>query len=744
MTGFLWSSSGILGRLCAVASRQLNSLTMRYPFLLLILTGWFLGHASASAAMRLWTDVQGRKVEASFVKLESGVVFMQTATGAIFSVPLERLSAEDQSLAKSLPATAAPALAPLGADASLSQAAARIDQLVELGMQRGNLRRTEAATKSGSSVLPAPVKPNPPVTDEQFVRRIYLDIAGRIPNYDETLAFMRSTEGDKRARLIDRLLASEAYVSHFYNYFAEALRIKEDLGRNLVRGTPYIQWVKQSLRDNTPWDQMAYAMVTAEGKMWSNGAAGYLLRDAGMPLDNLSFTLQVFLGTDVACAQCHDHPFADWTQRQFYEMAAFFGSTVTELGGSAFPKGDPGERLVKQSLELMKSKGVDGEQYRGMIGDVIGANKFGVFDIGENRTALPADYRYKDGSPGERIEPKLIMWSSSDKDNPAYQLAAQAAQRKSVKTREIFGRWLTHPSNPRFAMTIANRLWARAFGKALTPSVRNIDNPEEAYNPDLLRHLAAEMVRLRFDMKAFQRIIFNTRTYQREATTEDLPMGEPYYFQGPMLRRMTAEQAWDSYMTLVLGDPDSIKNPEADLYGRSMDINLNTVDAQTLLQKVSMMNSIAGRRQARMGATLTDAGGKDMNKIVVYGNMKLMRASELEQPAPEGHFLRDFGQSERFTIDGSTKDGSSPQILMMMNGLAQQMLTSPDSLIARNMEKVKGPPDKVEVVFLSILNRHPTFREKDIARKAFAAEGEAAYGNIIWSLLNTREFFFVQ
>ena len=313
-----------------------------------------------------------------------------------------------------------------------------------------------------------------------------------------------------------------------------------------------------------------------------------------------------------------------------------------------------------------------------------------------------------------------------------------------MKSREVFGRWLTHPANPRFAMTIANRLWARAFGKALTPSVRNVDDPEEAYNPELLRHLTAEMLRLRFDMKAFQRIVYNTRTYQREATTADLPMGEPYYFPGPVLRRMTAEQAWDSYMTLVLGDPDAVKNTEADLYGRSMDINLSTVDAQTLLQKVSMMNSIAGRRQARMGATLTDAGGKDMNKIVVYGNMKLMRASELEQPAPEGHFLRDFGQSERFTIDGSTRDGSSPQILMMMNGLAQQMLTNKDSLIARNMEKVKGPPDKVEVVFLSILNRHPTFREKDIARKAFAAEGEAAYGNIIWSLLNTREFFFAQ
>jgi hypothetical protein len=715
----------------------------------LLLIAWLCLAAGAAAApdVRVWTDLQGRKLEAAFLKLEGGTVFIQSAAGVLFSLPLERLSPEDQQLAKTLPPSPMTplSLTPLAADAPLAQAAERVDQLVESGLQRANLLRAETAAKTGARSAPPLLKPNPPVSDEIFVRRIYLDIIGRIPNFDETTAFLRSADADKRARLIDRLLNSEGRVSHLYNYFAEMLRIKEDLGRNMVRGTPYVQWVKQSLRENVPWDKMVYAMLTADGKMWSNGAAGYLLRDAGMPLDNLSFTLQAFLGTDVACAQCHDHPFADWTQRQFYEMAAFFGSTLTQMSGRAFPNGDPGERLLKDAMALMKSKGVDGEQYRGMLGDVIGANKFAVWDSGENRTALPQDYRYKDGTPGERISPKFIMWSEEDAKNPAYQLAAIAAQRRGVRPREIFGRWATHPANPRFAITIANRLWSRAFGRALTPSVRNVDNPDESFNPDLLRHLAAEMVRLRFDMKAFQRIVFHTRAYQREATTEDLPMGEPYHFQGPVVRRMTAEQAWDSYMTLVLGEPDAVKAPEADLYGRSMDIKLTTVDAQTLLQKVSSMNSIAGRQKERMGAALTDAGGKSMDgKIVVFGNMKLMRASELEQPAPAGHFLRDFGQSERFTIDGSSQDGSAPQILMMMNGLAQKMLTNKDSLIARNMEKVKGPPEKVEVVFLSILNRHPTFREKDISRRAFAAEGEAAYGNIIWSLLNAREFFFVQ
>jgi hypothetical protein len=709
--------------------------------------------AADAPAPRIWTDVQGRKVEATFVKLENGTVYIQTAAGLVFPLPLNRLSEADQKLAQTLPPSESlmPSLAALGDGATTAQAAARIDQLVEMGWQRENLRRADAAAKgknTGDSAEDAPLPPlkgNAPLSDEQFVRRIHLDIAGRIPNYEETVSFMRSRDPQKRAKLIDRLLDSPGYVSHMYNYLAESLRIKDDFDRNLVRGTPYIQWAKQSLRENKPWDKTVHEMLTANGNMWANGAAGYLLRDAGMPLDNLSYTLQLFLGTDVACAQCHDHPFADWTQRQFYEMAAHFGQTTTQLGGEDFPNGDPSERLLKECLDLLKSKEIDGEQHRGLISDVINANKFSVGDRTENRMVLPGDYKYKDGSPGEKVSPKLILWNAEDANLPAYKLA-ETASAKGARPREVFAIWATHPTNPRFAMTIANRLWERAFGKALTPSSLNVDHPEEAYNPELLRHLAAEMVRLKFNMKEFQRIIFNTQTYQREATNNELAMGAPYYFPGPVLRRMTAEQAWDAYMTLVLGDPDQVKNPDADLYSRSMDINLATVDAQTLLQKISMMSSLGARNEARMGATLTDAGSKkqDMSKVIVYGNMKLMRASELEQPAPPGHFLREFGQSERFTIDGSSTDGSSPQVLMMMNGLAQKMLTSQDSLIARQMEKVKNPPDKVEVVFLSILNRHPTFREKDIARRAFAAEGEAAYGNIIWSLINGREFSFVQ
>lgn len=137
------------------------------------------------------------------------------------------------------------------------------------------------------------------------------------------------------------------------------------------------------------------------------------------------------------------------------------------------------------------------------------------------------------------------------------------------------------------------------------------------------------------------------------------------------------------------------------------------------------------------------ASGTMENASLTYEGMILRRAATLEQPAPNGSFLIDFGQSPRALIDGSTKTGSVPQVLMMMNGKAQKMLTSSDSLIFRTMEKVKSPPEKVEALFLSVLSRKPTLAEKDIAKRALSS-GDDGYSNMIWALINTREFIFIQ
>jgi hypothetical protein len=182
-----------------------------------------------------------------------------------------------------------------------------------------------------------------------------------------------------------------------------------------------------------------------------------------------------------------------------------------------------------------------------------------------------------------------------------------------------------------------------------------------------------------------------------------------------------------------------------------------------VLMKYAAYQNMAAKERAMMGGGLADAGGDMMmegskskkknkddapdmmmeNASISYGGMVLRRAAELEQPARPGHFLTDFGQSPRNLIDGSSKVGSVPQVLMMMNGKAQEMLTSNDSLIFRTMEKVKSPGEKVESLFMSVMSRRPTLAEKDIAQRALAT-GDDGYANMIWALINTREFIFIQ
>ena len=745
----------------------------------LFVTALVAGSALA-ADQRTWTDNKGRQIPAAFVSLEGEFVTLQTADGTQHRFPLAILSNEDQAEAKKL-ATAAPAPAAGGAaqpayvaNATVAQAAATIDSWVAKGLVRANPERI----KNGKAPI---TKFNAPCNDEQFVRRVYLDIVGRIPNHDEATSFIKNSAPDKRAKLIDQLLDSPGYSSHMFNYVAEMLRVKDDFGGgNNVRGVPYINWLQQQVAKNAPWDKMVYEMLTATGKMWDkkadgtyNGAAGYLLRDSGMQLDNLANSLAVFLGTDVACAQCHDHPFSDWTQYQFYEMASFFGATSTRYtprvaNNRKAKQGDMMEdmsRKLMPEIEAMIEKGGgDLTRVRNGLQNYIGANRYAVVDLQTNSTKLPHDYKYKNGKPGDPVSPKFITWSKDDTKLAAYKQKTKVEE----DLRASFASWATHPSNPRFAMAIANRMWKRAFGVAVAEPVTNIDDPNQSANPELLKHLAAEMVRVKFSLKDFMRIVYNTRAYQSEATTEAIAMGEPYYFQGPVLRRMTAEQAWDSYMTLVLGEPDKYKKPLEDLYSKSIDLDLYNpkLDAQTVLMKFAAYQNMAAKERAMMGGSLADAGGDMMmmddnkskgkgkggdkapdmmmeNASISYGGMVLRRAAELEQPARAGHFLTDFGQSPRNLIDGSSKVGSVPQVLMMMNGAAQAMLTSNDSLIFRTMEKVKSPGEKVEALFMSIMSRRPTLAEKDIAQRALSS-GDDGYANMIWALINTREFIFVQ
>jgi len=253
----------------------------------------------------VWTDKEGQKLDARFCGLAGEFITLQSRDGRTFHFKAEMLSAEDIIFAKSCVDLArrnsfSPAV--------IASAAADIDRLVS------------AVLVANKQTL------NAPSTDEQFLRRIYLDAAGRVPTAAEATKFLASNAPDKRAKLIDELLYSSGYTMQMFNWMADLLRVKDTFAKG-VPAFSFEDWLKARLSAGTPWDKLVSEMITADGRLSDNGATGFMLFDAEMPLDGVSNLMTTFLGTNMACAQCHDHPLAEWTQRDFYQMAAFFGAT---------------------------------------------------------------------------------------------------------------------------------------------------------------------------------------------------------------------------------------------------------------------------------------------------------------------------------------------------------------------------------------------------------------------------------
>jgi len=588
----------------------------------------------------------------------------------------------------------------------LSQAltsAKKIDQLVAANYKKHN------------------VKPNPKTTDAQFLRRIYLDITGTIPTYRETRAFLNSQRPGKRQRLIDQLLGSDGYSSHYFNYWADVLRYTDRLNSN-VRGEPYRQWIKQSLAENKPWDKMVNEMLTADGLIWKNPATGYLQRDAGMPLDNMNNTVRIFLGTRIGCAQCHDHPFDRWKQKEFYQMAAFTFGTLTSTGGGDtryFKAGkNPNQRLRDEYYAIEQEEEDRRRKYYG-LNRLIRQNMTIVNDRLGRKIRLPHDYAYDDAKPKDIIEPKVLF-------------GKPAKIKKGEVPRTTFAHWLSSKDNPRFALTIANRLWKQAFGLGQIEPVDDMMDETVAENPELMKFLESEMKRLNFDMKEYLRIIFNTETYQRQACFQEVNLGEPYHFPGPILRRMTAEQAWDSFLTLAVVKPYEYREFPSNIRTDILGVDLETISATELLE-------VNGKIRKAV-----DSGRAKRQKKYMYKGVLLARASELPSPTPPNHFLRMFGQSNRELISASSKRGSVPQVLFMFNGPITHMLLERGSMMHRNIIQQKTIKDGVKAVFMTTLNRYPDKDEAQIAIEEIKKNGMNGYGNVIWSLANTREFLFIQ
>ena len=574
------------------------------------------------------------------------------------------------------------------------------------------------------------ISPNLKTTDEQFVRRVYLDVVGRIPTALEVNKFLTNKAPNKRSDLIDDLLNSPGYSSHFFNYWADILRVTDKLHPQ-VPSVAYTQWIKESLEQNKPYDEFVYEMLYSNGKVWDNPASGYMIRDTGMPLDNMNNTIRTFLGTQIGCAQCHDHPFDRWTQKEFYQIAAFTYGAQTKVGAKD-KKRFGGENInLKLRGEVTKIKP---DENVGRYNRLINGNLFEVYDLPARKLKLPHDYAYDDAKPNQVINPKTLWGNEAD-------LASAAAP------REAFAQWVTSKENPRFAKTIANRLWKKLMGVGQIEPVDDITDDSVAENEKLMKFLSYAMIQLDFDMKEYLRILLNSEIYQRQASTFDPEDGDEYHFPGPLLRRMTAEQVWDSFITMSVPNADEYQARPAFVEADILNVDLTETSGQDLIDRLVSYQLAVGGKNKRIREEMFKYKGTEIEGAAT---MLLARASELPQPAPVGHFIRQFGQSDRELIQSSSTQGNVPQVLQMFNGPITHIMLDEKSPLARALSREPTTDGRIDAIFKTILGRAPTANELAIARKEItemAAKEEnkkAGYGNVIWALINTREFLFIQ
>jgi hypothetical protein len=350
------------------------------------------------------------------------------------------------------------------------------------------------------------IQPSPVVDDATFLRRASLDLTGRIPAPKAVQAFVADSapSRQKRAKLIDQLIASPAFTDHWTVKWGDLLQSsRKYLGDKGVYA--FREWIHDSIAANKPYDKMARELLTARGSSYDEPAANYfrVTRDAKPTMEK---TTQVFLGVRMVCAQCHDHPFERWTQNQYYQMAAFFSPVGLRAGYEV------GEEIL--------------------------------FD-------QRSDYEMKHPKDGHVVRPEYLVATAAGGSVPS-----------DEHRRDALAQWITSRDNPFFAKAIANRIWSYFFGKGIIDPVDDIRASNPPSNPALLDALTKDLIAHNFDLQYLMRTIANSRAYQTSIETNEWNAGDRDNFSHAFPRRLAAEELMDAVSAAAGARPNFPEVPE--------------------------------------------------------------------------------------------------------------------------------------------------------------------------------------
>ena len=564
-------------------------------------------------------------------------------------------------------------------------------------------------------------EPRPEIDDYTFCRRIYVDAIGRIPTIDELEGFVSDDRSDKRARLVETLLHSKGYDSHWYNYWADLLRVK-DVGDKLHHSGNYSEWIKDAVRRNKPFNKIAHELINASGELYKpgNGATGFYAREP-MPLDHLANSVKTFMGMSIECAQCHDHPFEDWTQQDFYKLAAF--TSKTHLRVDPLPK-DEKETYAKDRKILKQRDFDEWIVYR----ESIRVKHASIYGNGTGYMRLPHDYQYNDGKPHEVMVADVLFGKKPQVDYQMTKEKLESLPKKhfgpEINARRAMADWVTSEENPMFTKATVNRVWHQIMGTELVGQLGGLTLEDLGKHPELTEKLIAIMKASKYDPKAFLSALFNSRTYQSKALA--LSAAPPaYVLDGPIVRRLAAEVIVDSFLSLKTETPDKYVATEfrwdgfTHFYDKSQEYTV----------KDFVDYSIKGPGR---GAFQNREEREAMKRNGDMGPKKLWRVSTFGRNYKKHWMAMLLGKSNRELIDGANQEPDIPQILFLMNGLG----IPEDALIHRKLSGAANQREQMEILWKAILGRLP----KDSEGPLF----ENTPDDLMWALLNSNEFKFVR
>jgi len=343
--------------------------------------------------------------------------------------------------------------------------------------------------------------------DTTFLRRIFLDLVGVIPTYEETAVFLKDTDAKKREKLIDKLLADPRFAVQQAQVWDLVLFGRNPAGYEDTRKRPgFKKWLTEQWAKNEPYDRWVRKLLLAE----EEGSELYYVQFRSQPEEATVAVTRTFLGTQLQCARCHDHPFEARTQREFFGMAGFFVRLVVQDGGGGKRKFRIGEKSTGDVLFTGSVK----EQKPGQKGVPVKPKFLGGKELEEQ----PVPKGFKEPARGKGDLPKPLF-----------------------SRKEKLVDWLTAAENPYLAKAVANRVWAQYMGRGLVHPVDDLGEKNKPSHPELLKALTEDIVARKFDLKGFIRELVNSETYQL-ADTGPLKDALPAWFERARVRPLSAEE----------------------------------------------------------------------------------------------------------------------------------------------------------------------------------------------------------